>query len=218
MKKIFVFIGILLLSFFPAYTAGSGLSETDPLNLREAQYYSDPLNFEYAPCNIAMNSIGDIAVFYTAATYKGIFLFHQNEKNVSEFHFDHSGGSHFVELSDEEILIYSVRSGRQYHYSMSGEFRFFEDVSKIITEKYTEAISVTQITNASSRLVLKKNPIEWKLFLNDSLIMECDPFTWFVQKNFFLIMFCILLIVFVCNFFRMEKNRMEKNRRSDREE
>lgn len=192
MKKIFALIGIMLISFFPAYALDSDSPQTDSLSLRKSQNLSNPLNFEFTPCNITMNSLGDVGVSYTTATWKGLIIFDRNGNKLSEFHFD-CDGSYFIELSDEEIMIYTLRGRRCYHYSINGEFLFFENANNIITREYREAISVTEIKNADSRLILKKNIIGWKLYLNDILIMDCNPFVCFFHNIFpFLLIFGVL--------------------------
>lgn len=209
-KLICVLLAASLLSFAAVHAADAAPEQTDGLGLEKSRTLSDPMNFEFTPVNIAMNDSGTVAVFYRAATFDGILLFSQTGKLMTEFRFRRGDGTYFVELTDEEIMIGSVRGDHKTYYALDGAFLYNEDLSPGgIGESYDRALKTVSIECPSARLVLEKSAVKWELYLNDTLIMRCRPLFWAFQNSMLFIYMAVFFPIWLYGF-RKQCRRMKE--------
>lgn len=208
MKKIVVFCLIFAffhLSFFAERELNS--EQVSGINFYKSGSVSSPMNFEPFPINISMNSAGDVAVSYRAATFKGVLLFLAEDSEILDYHF-HADGGFAVELLDKEIIIFLERGDHELHYDMNGNFLFRENLpGGGVTEICIQLEKTTRIENSTSILLLEKNFMKWELYLNDFLIMRCDPIYIFFQNSFPVALFFIGIVANSVVFYMYFKKR-----------
>lgn len=191
-------ISIICLFFFFSFTSifcAISNSKEDALHKTSETY--DLLNFPAVPYCVALNNKHYVAVLFQDNSSQKITLIEPNG-NQATFYFNTMGSS-LIELTEDRIIIYFLRSDLRKIYDFEGRLISSDEFS-LSHKDYTKLREQTELRRGEAVLIVKKNWKKYELFLDNKRLMHCSISALFISKmSYFPFVFVpsVFLILFI---------------------